>query len=285
MEVDLIAFAKWLGIPVFSGLAAWVAAYSYLKFAGEKAIENALQKDLKKFEHGLTSDIEKFKAEEALKNEVFKATQTDKIEHFRFDVLVSLDRTTKLHEQEFKVLPRAWHLLHVAGGATGKISPRNVAGRPIVENLEPDVYSRFLDTYQFSEIDKDRLRTLVGRERQDEFVKGVEFLELQAARKAHSKFNNYLLSFGIFVQKPLRDRFKEFSSLIGAANSEAAFERELGRIPGANQREARDAFTVEWSPKIAEFEADVQRRLWEARLPSIDQRDPEVGVTENPATN
>jgi CRISPR/Cas system CMR-associated protein Cmr1 (group 7 of RAMP superfamily) len=43
--------------------------------------------------------------------EAFKHDQQKEIEHLRFEINKLFDRTTKLHQQEFIVLPKAWSLL------------------------------------------------------------------------------------------------------------------------------------------------------------------------------
>lgn len=269
MEINLVEFGKWLGLPALgAGLT-----FGALRLFGTSWLKSLFDKDLEKFKSEQTRKVEEYKAEQLAKIEAFKATQNETLENLRFDISASLDRTRKLHEFEFQVLPEAWRLLHIAGGSVSAVTAR-IQTRADVHAMSAADFAAFLDVspYEFTTMDKEALRQLVGQERQTKYADAVSVYELQTAFKDRGKLHNYLLSHGIFIQAGIRDRLKEVSNLMAAAVQEGKYDREELLQPGEGRWRERQAFNESWSPMITALEQQVQGRLWDARLPTIDQR-------------
>ena len=83
-DIAAIIGAALVGSAALSGVALWL-----FKLFGEKWLGAKFSERL----------------------EAFKHDQQLEIEHLRFEINKRLDRTIKLHQREFEVLPRAWSLL------------------------------------------------------------------------------------------------------------------------------------------------------------------------------
>ncbi len=72
--------------------------------------------------------------------EAFKHDQQKEIEHLRFEINKVFDRTTKLHQREYDVLPKAWSLLvishNAAAGITSPLQSYPDIGRMSAPELE-----------------------------------------------------------------------------------------------------------------------------------------------------
>ena len=250
---------QWLGLPALgAGLALGA-----VRLIGTGWLKSLFDKDLEDFKSKQQQKLEEYKADQLAKIEAFKANQSGKIEHLKGDISASLNRIGKLHDFEFKVLPEIWHLLHVAGGSCGTVSSRG-RRRIDVSNMPMDAYEEALDTFKFTPVDKSRLKLFVGADRQNEFSKGCDYLEISAARNDFNQFNNYLLSHGIFIPTYLRDRFKEFRELIADAVSEAEYSYQYPTaMVGPESWDARTKFAKNWPSMISAFEDEVQNRLWD----------------------
>lgn len=243
----------WL-IEEFVRLAVFLAAaggviLAFLKFGGEKLIEHQFDKSL----------------------EGVKSEQARALEQQRFDISASLDRTAKLHQFEFEVLPEAWSRLHIAGGSCREAVQRTIS-RIQVGGLSEGELAIILTTLEISELDSQHIKNFEGEDRQNIFNQAVDYHRWNIARRDQADYYNYLLSHGIFIQPDLLNKLKTIGKLIG----EAVFEYEdMLKHPepkGADRFRARDAFHSEWSAMIADVEADLHSRLWNSRLTSIDQR-------------
>lgn len=79
-------FAKWLaGLGITGGLAATIA-YGAFQFLAKKWLDERFTERL----------------------ETFKHAQNQEMERLRYRINALFDRTTKLHQHEFDVLPEVW---------------------------------------------------------------------------------------------------------------------------------------------------------------------------------
>ena|SRR5450759_5137032 len=89
--------------------------------------------------------------------EVFKHDQQKEIEHLRFEISKLLDRTTKLHQREFEVLPRTWALLtkcyHTVRGVTSSLQTY-----PDISHMSAAHLEEFLSKCPLQNWQKDELR-------------------------------------------------------------------------------------------------------------------------------
>lgn len=200
-----------------------------------------------------------------------RAKQAQSLERLRFDISASLDRTTKLHQFEFEVLPEAWSRLHIAGGSC-RDAVQRIISRIQVASLTDGQLSIVLSDLGIAQIDSDHIKTLAGENRQETFDKALDYHRWNIARRDHAEYYNYLLSHGIFVQKPMLEKLKAIGKLISDAVSEYGNALNYPPPPGDEGFKARNAFHAEWASMIGTLEGEVHARLWDARLVAIDQR-------------
>ncbi|MFA7263724.1 MAG: hypothetical protein WC068_11945 [Caulobacter sp.] len=247
MDVDWLIgeIARLVGFLAVAG----GVVFAVLKFGGEKLIEHQFNKSL----------------------EGVRAEQARSLEQLRFDISASLDRTAKLHQFEFEVLPEAWRRLHVAGGSCHAATRRDIH-QIFVESLSDKQLSSLLDDLGIEDIYSRHIRTLSNEERQVAFDKAEKNHRWNIAHRDHAEYYNYLLSHGIFIQKDLLKKLKAIGKLTADAVGEYGNMLNDPTFTGEGSSNARDAFRANWSSMIGDLEADVHSRLWNSRLATIDQR-------------
>jgi hypothetical protein len=98
----LIFALKWiLGLGI-AATAVVAAAYAVFQFLGKRWLEARFAERLEKFKHD----------------------QNQEIERLRYRINALMDRTTKLHQHEFEVLPEIWNKLGIAFSATSNFTSR-----------------------------------------------------------------------------------------------------------------------------------------------------------------
>ena len=100
------SLAALIGVFVVGAGGAVAIAFAFFKWLGEKWLNSRFEERL----------------------EAFKHAQQLEIEHLRFRISAMMDRTEKLYQREFEVLPEIWGLLIDSLGAvrsvTGPLQPR-----------------------------------------------------------------------------------------------------------------------------------------------------------------
>lgn len=213
-----------------TGLALWL-----FKVFGEKWLSNKFSERL----------------------EAFKHDQQKEIEHLRFEISKLLDRTTKLHQREFEVLPRAWSLLsksyHAVKGVTAGLQTYPDISRMSAAHLEEFLSKSPLENWQ-----KDELRSASDLNRY--YQDAIFWHHAGIARKACRKSAVYLLRNGIFMPPALKEKFHKIEKLAWSA----LVEHELNKAHDIRpmQREEMQRLLKDGDPLMKELEAEVQKRLW-----------------------
>lgn len=181
------------GPSVLVALTASAGLWSWL---GQKWVEQRLGERL-----------EKFKAEQQKELEEFKSKQQKELERLRH--LLS-SRISKIHEKEFKVLPRAWLMLNDLHGSVALALDLTFKIYPDFRLFTEDQFEEFLTAgpaSRFSNFQKDELRKLNTSDRQDYFINAMAGMYLDAAKEKQRKFHNYLIEHRIFMNDELRKKF------------------------------------------------------------------------------
>jgi hypothetical protein len=254
-----------VGITIVTAAAA---AAGFVKFFGGKMVN-----------HQFDRRLEAFKSELA-------ANQAHSLERLRFDVSASLDRTAKLHQHEFEVLPTAWRLVQQAVAATHTVTSMWTMTYDIV-SFGPKERLEIYEKREYTPSQREHIEAGVAKG----IIAGQEALNVveyhvrrRAATTMHSTLHNYLLDHGIFIQAELRDRFRAVDDMIYAALREHD-EDQAGGLEGGtleSRRRHRDALETEWLRLRDEIENELQARLWNSRLPAVDQRPSSTVVAEQP---
>jgi hypothetical protein len=164
--VDLVALTfKWiasLGITATVAAAA-AAAYATFQFLGKKWLD----------------------AHFAVRLEKFKHDQNQEIERLRYRINALMDRTTKLHQHEFEVLPEVWHKLGIAFTAASNFTSRTTS-YPDLDRMSEPQYTEFLASSELLSWQKEEL--LKAGNRNNLYQKMIFWHRLHDVKSAHADF-------------------------------------------------------------------------------------------------
>ena len=232
----LLKIAAWVGIFLLSSGALVGVALWFFKLFGEKWLG----------------------AKFAERLEAFKHDQQKEIEHLRFEINKLLDRTAKLHQREFEVLPRAWSLLaksyHSVKSFTSALQTY-----PDIDRMTTAHLDEFLSESPLMNWQKDELKAASDKNKY--YQSAIFFHYAARTRKACRKSAFYLLKNGIFIHLELKEKINKVDELAWAALVEHEMNERHSLIP--RERSALDKFTKDGEPLFKEVETEVQKRLWD----------------------
>jgi hypothetical protein len=187
----------------------------------------------------------------------YKHAQQKELEHLRYEINALMDRTIKLHQHEFDVLPEAWGKLNDAFGLTQAcVSP--LQSYPDLNKMSEAHLEEFLSKSALPEWDKDQLRA--AEDRTEYYAKRLDWRRQSEAEEACGKHHIYLKKSGIFIPSEVRNKFYELDALMWDALVEHRVNKEVGQIPLMNSKV--DAFRSQGTELLNGLERVVQRRLW-----------------------
>jgi len=171
-------------------IVAWVAAggggaFLFIKFWGEKWIENKFSKDL----------------------ELFKAQKLHE-----FDLL--LTRKTAWHEKEHEVLSNSWKRIMEAKRTLG----RSIAAfreHPDLANLDEKQIDKFIERNEFTQEEKEYFSS--ENDKNEAFNRISEYRDLEIARAAFSDFHQYFENNRIFLRPHIKEKFEQIDQYIWEA--------------------------------------------------------------------
>ncbi len=181
------------------------------------------------------------------------------LEHLRFQINALLDRTTKLNQREFEILPEAWAKLHSAfWKARSQVSA--VQSYPDLERMQPKQLDDFIEECKLASWQKAELRA--SADKNEYYQKHIYWVRVEDALDRIREANVFLAKVGIFMLPELREKFSELATLAFEAVSEDRFNHEHEVRP--LMREKIERFVKEGEPKLMELERVVHSRLWPA---------------------
>lgn len=199
--------------------------------------------------------------------EAYKLAGAMEIARVQFTINAKLDRATKLHAQEFDVLPKAFDMLCAAGGAVGALIEKDPT-YPDVSNASVHDLKILLAGSPLSEQEKEEIMASTSLNRQQTYVRVKRRYLATAASRETSELHNYLASKSIFIQPELRAKFLKASGLLSrtveahikASGAEkSAFQMDVGQSALMRNRDAFKAL----NPLIDEIGAGISDRLWD----------------------
>jgi hypothetical protein len=237
--MDLIELAlKWIaGLGITAGVAGG-AGYTAFQFFGKKWLDAHFAERLEKFRH----------------------EQNQEIERLRYRVNALMDRTAKLHQHEFEVLPEVWSRLGIAFTAATDFTSRLVS-YPDLDSMQSAQFSEFIGKSELPDWQKEELREC--KDRNDRYQEMIFWHRLQKVVDCHAEFHNYFISKGIFIQLDLKEKIRDLSNMMYDAFNERAFDQR-NPILGEGRFAKGDLLQREGLGKLQAIEADVQARLWHA---------------------
>jgi hypothetical protein len=195
--------------------------------------------------------------------EAFRHEQQKEIEQVRFEISKLMDRTTKLHQREFEILPKAWRLLVNSYHSAKKIIAA-FQSYPDLNRMTPNQLDEFLAESPLQDWQKRELREAADK---NKYYQGEIFWHrAHLARKALSKSAVYTAKNGVFMPPALKAKFNNLEKLIHGALIEHEMNEEHKLIP--RQRVEQMKFLNQGESMFEELEGEVQKRLWSA----VDQK-------------
>lgn len=224
-----------LGLILFYGGGVTTFAYWLFKMLGEKWLSSKFEEKLERFRHEQAQEMEQLK--------------------FRINAL--LDRTMKLHQREFEVLPEAWAKMAEAyGNVQAFISP--LQQYPDIEHLNAEQLAEFLQSTPLSSSERNELAR--SQDRNKYYQERVNAYRHAEVRQLLRESYLYLLKNGIFIAPTIREQFSQMDQMLFDAAAEHEFNRHARPVPRHTQ--AADKLKSVGAQLIKDLEASVQTRLW-----------------------
>jgi hypothetical protein len=231
-----------LGTVVAVGGGAAAIAFLLFRFLGEKWI-NA------KFEQRLAA---------------YKHAQQEELERLKFKINALMDRTTKLHQREFDVIPEAWAALFNADVAVRSFASP-FQEYPDVGRMTEARLEEFLKSTPLTDWQKDELRA--ARDKHKNYVDAIYWHNAAQAKNTYREFSTYFKKNGIFIPEPLKSKFAEISDMLWDAIVEHEANTEYDIRP--RERGKWKALTEKGPELMKAIEADVQSRLWSSHVTEV----------------
>lgn len=199
---------------------------------------------------------------EAYKQQALAATEQQKhdlqaiIENKKLEINSRFDRTTRIHQLEFQMLPELWGKLNDC--ILKSQSLFGLRTYPDVVRLEDDKLIRHMKSLNFTENQVEIVLTSLDRAKSyQKIIDAIDYGE------ATSSFNEYAIAIrksSIFVGPELFDKFKYYEDILKMALIEIDMNRQT-----FNQRHS-----FEHGAKLGEaagqplldFQTEIRNRLW-----------------------
>ena len=189
--------------------------------------------------------------------EDYKHSQQKELENIRFEINKLMDRTVKLHQREFDVLPEAWALLVEAHGVTiAVISP--LQQYPDVGRMNEAQLNEFLADSPFENWQIEELKAADDKNKY--YQRALNWQKILKAQEATREFHVYRLKHGIFMLPAIHEKFEQMDDLIFKAIFERQLQLEQELYIGENAD--RKKLDVEGAGVMKELETDIRDRLW-----------------------
>jgi hypothetical protein len=199
----------------------------------------------------------------------YKHQQQKELEELRFKISGLLDRTTKLYQREFEVLPEAWGKLVIThGNVQGLVAA--FQQYPDLNRMSSEQLEEFVDKSALQQWQKDELRKT--SDKTEYYQSASRWTRYWEVRELFRDYFTHQRKNGIFIRNEIKDGFKAVSDLIHAALIEYEFELQNGN--GFRQWDARTKFSKESDNLLDLLEKVVQQRLWDSQTASLAQPAP-----------
>ena len=240
-------FFQFLGSLVAYGAVVGGVALGLFKVFGERMINH-------RFDRALES---------------FKDEHAREMEHLRYQISGLLDRTTKLNDKEFEVIPEAWSRL-VDAYYTTVAHCSSAKQIPGVNKMNAAQLEEFLQGSQLTETQKADLR--VSSDKLRDYSKMIYWHEKAHAENSARALSNYIEKFGLFIRT--KAKFEAIADMIWAALLENQLSRE-DLIHPEQGKSDRHKLEKEGKAALQALEAELHNGLWTTDLtpkPTLPKR-------------
>lgn len=193
--------------------------------------------------------------------EAYKHRQQRELEELRFKINALMDRTMKLHQREFDVLPEAWSKLVMAHGHVYAITlgMQQVAD---LDRMTSDHLDEFLEKSPLDRWEKEAIKR--EPKKTDYYTRAISFNKAFEARSTYREFYVYFRKNGIFIRHEIKIQFDALCELIHGALVERELElQHEGKFKAI--WESRSKLAKEGDALMKRLEEDIQNRLWDSQ--------------------
>lgn len=196
--------------------------------------------------------------------EDYRHKQQRQLEELRFKINALMDRTTKLHQREFDVLPEAWSRLVMAHGHVQAVTT-GLQQYPDLDRMTSAELVEFLEKTPLESWKKEEIKA--ATKKSDRYIRAINFHKAWEARNTYRDYYTYFQKNSIFIRREIKSRFDAISELTHGA----LVEHEIGLQHGNDFRnwETREKFSKESGNLLASLEAEVQTRLWDSQSANL----------------
>ena len=161
----------------------------------------------RKFKKQLADAEQAFQQQIAITNHL----NTKEIERTKAELILKTDRSTKIYDKEFEVLPLLWQKVVKA---TSDLSHLTAVFRtvPDLDRMNEEQIKEWVAKNQFSELENKQI--LSAHDKRKAFMDVQFYYELNQAYKSYWNLNAYLQENGIFVRRELVDQIYDIKNLI-----------------------------------------------------------------------
>ncbi|WP_426238892.1 hypothetical protein [Pararhizobium sp. DWP1-1-3] len=231
-----------LGLTGLSVTLVVGATFAVFKFLGEKWISQRFAEQL----------------------EAYKSEQVRELERLRHKINGVFDRTKRLHDREFELLPDVWaKLVDARSEAGGYLAAFQQYAN--VDTMDVERLSEFLNRTQFSEAQKKDIKNATDKHKT--YVSILERYRYSDVMDKLREANSGLSKNGIFLQPALREQFKKMIDLLHAAVIEHQANQEYNVHPWI--RDGATKLKNEGEPLFKEIEESVAARLWDSTTTEV----------------
>ncbi|MER9681766.1 hypothetical protein NKJ23_20945 [Mesorhizobium sp. M0184] len=198
----------------------------------------------------------------------FTHEQDKQIERLRFRINALFDRTTKLHEREFDVVPETWaRLIDAYNEVAGFV--HFFQQYPNLDKMSDAQLEEFLESSPLQKWQKDELRST--EKKVNYYQKAIFWVRLGTCQEKYRDFRKFLRKNAIFMLPSMKEKFEAMDGLMWAALVEREFNEEDHGVP--KERAAKKKFDSECPDLLRVLEQEIQVRLWSTNL-SIEEGSP-----------
>lgn len=192
----------------------------------------------------------------------YKHAQQRELEQLKFNINALMDRTVKLHQKEFDVLPEAWGRLIDAHGTTSGLIAA-FQQYPDLDNIPLEQLTEFLEQSPLPKSFRDEVKC--SGKKLDYYIKAITRHKINEAYKCYREFHVYFLKNGIFIPDEIKKKFTEMSGIIYGA----LLEHELNEDLQPRVRVAFQDLSGKGANLLKSLEQEVQGRLWKSEANRI----------------
>ena len=185
--------------------------------------------------------------------EAYKHAQAKELAELRLRIDSELNRTIKIQEKEFAVLPEAWTKLQDAVASVNSVVSL-MQQYPDLNRMNAPQLAAFFETSRLLPVHRDELAQATDKNKY--YQEKIFWYDLAEARNSYRDFHVFIKKNSIFLRPALKGQFEKIDSIMW--NSLASREVGFGSKDSSFWEKAYDRMDKEVAPLLAELEKQVQ---------------------------